>query len=45
MTFQSNGKGKLVESKGQGSAWFEKIASGPIQLSKNAVGTLIEIEI
>lgn len=45
MTFQSNGKGKLVASKGQGSAWFEKIASGPIQISKNAVGTFIEIEI
>jgi signal transduction histidine kinase len=45
LTFQSNGHGKLVRSKGLGSAWLDQVAVVPWTIKKNEIGTLINIEI
>ena len=43
--FQSNGQGKLVKSKGIGTAWLDRIAQSQWTIEKNRIGTLLTIEI
>ena len=45
LEFQSNGSGKLVNSSGVGSAWFDQVVVAPIILKKNQKGTYICLEI
>ena len=45
LEFQSNGQGKLVRSKGIGTAWLDRIAQSQWTIEKNKLGTLLTIEI
>jgi hypothetical protein len=45
LTFQSNGSGKLVKSKGSGTAWLNQIARSEWSIEKNRIGTILTIEI
>ena len=45
LKFQSNGQGKLVKSRGIGSAWLSQIAVSEWSIEKNKTGTLLTIEI
>jgi signal transduction histidine kinase len=45
VTFQSNGKGKLVKSRGTGTAWLNQVALSEWSITKNEIGTLLTIEI
>ena len=45
ITAQSNGKEKIARSKGLGSAWLDEVAQSPWTISKNEIGTLLDIEI
>jgi signal transduction histidine kinase len=45
ITFQSNGKGKLIKSKGGGTAWLNQVAISEWSITKNEIGTLLTVEI
>ena len=45
LEFQSNGQGKLVRTKGIGTAWLDRIAQSQWTIEKNKIGTLLTIEI
>jgi hypothetical protein len=45
ITFQSNGSGKLVKSRGSGTTWLNRIALSEWSIEKNEIGTLLTIEI
>ncbi|MEY3387640.1 MAG: hypothetical protein RI944_413 [Actinomycetota bacterium] len=45
LTFQSDGKGKLVKSRGSGSIWLNRVAISEWTIEKNHKGTQISIEI
>jgi signal transduction histidine kinase len=45
LEFQSNGQGKLVRTKGIGTAWLDRIAQSQWIIEKNKIGTLLTIEI
>lgn len=45
LEFQSDGSGKLVNSTGVGSAWFDQVSVTPLILKKNQTGTYICLEI
>ena len=45
ITFQSNGSGKLVKSRGSGTTWLNRIALSEWSIEKNKTGTYLSIEI
>lgn len=45
ITFQSNGQGKLIKSKGGGTAWLNQVAISEWSITKNEIGTLLAVEI
>lgn len=45
VTFQSNGQGKLIKSKGGGTAWLNQVAISEWSITKNEIGTLLTVEI
>lgn len=45
LTLQSNGAGKINKSTGLGTSWFDQVCLSPWLIEKNAVGTLLTIEI
>lgn len=45
ITFQSDGQGKLIKSKGGGTAWLNQVAISEWSITKNEIGTLLTFEI
>lgn len=45
LLFQSNGQEPITQSKGMGDSWLNQVSLTPYSIEKNAIGTLISVEI
>ena len=45
ITFQSNGQGKVIKSKGGGTTWLNQVAISEWSITKNKIGTFLTFEI